>query len=255
MSALISGKVLTVHPEANVLHEKGLDAELNGEYISAHTSFAEASQLLAGLPATVDSVVQAARITRDDGFTDVRAAIAGNGLDLLRQAQLTITRSAESTGPLVSGVEILGTEQLQPHATPKAARREVFAEHGATISLLGRVATVRQVMFGVDTRGESETARHARNIEQQPYGQAHDLLRLGNNGYYRVSNAMVAARQERLNGRLRHAGVWLGRAAVGLAWTALRDRDNFEAAVRTFGGRLRHLRSYRAAAASVLRKP
>lgn len=253
MNPLIGGKVLTVHPEANQLHEAGLRAELRGNYAEAHASLGAASQILADMPATVDTVVQSARITRDDGFTDVRVAIAENDPELLHQARRSLMRSVETTAPLVGGTQFLGTEQAQ--GTPKRARREVFAEHGATLSLLGRVATVEQVMIGADTRSGGDAATVARTIGQQPYGLAHDLLRIGNNGYYRVSNAMVAARQERLNGRSLHAARWLGRAAAGLAWTAARDRGNFKAAARTAAGRLRHLRSYATAAASVQAKP
>lgn len=254
-SPLVGNKVLTVNPEAQQLHDIGLRAELSGSYDQAHESFDAAQQLLAGLPQTLDTVVQSARITRDDGFTYVRTAIAESNPSILDQAQATISRSVEATAPLVSGTVFLGTEASATSDTPKKARREFLAEHGATVSLLGRIATVKEVMLGVDTRGDTETARQARNIEQQPYGLAHDILRRGNNGYYRVSNAMVGARQERLNGRLPNMAVWLGRAATGLAWTAFRDPTNLKAAVRTVGSRVRHLRSYQAAVESVTAKP
>lgn len=247
--------MLTTNPEAQQLHEAGLQAELSGNYAQAHQSFSSAHEVLTGLPQTLDTAVQASRIARDDGFTYVRSALAENNPSALDQAHEAIRASAEATAPLVSGLSYLDTQLGQPHETPKQARREFLAEHGATVSLLGRIATVKEVMLGVDTRGDSETAHSARNVEQQPYGLAHDILRRGNNGYYRVSNAMVGARQERLNGRLPHAAVWLGRAVSGLAWTATFDRKNLKAAVLTVGSRTPHLRSYQAAIASVKAKP
>ncbi len=254
-SPLIGAKMLSINSEAQQLHEAGLQAELAGDYGHAHESFDVAQQVLAGVPQTLDTIVQTARIVRDDGFTYVRTALTESNPSILDQAQATISRSVEATAPLVSGTAFVGTSLSQPHETPKKARREFLAEHGATVSLLGRIATIKEVMTGVDTRGNSEVALNARNVEQQPYGLAHDILRRGNNGYYRVSNAMVGARQERLNGRLTHMGVWLGRAATGLAWTVAHDPTNLKAAVRTVGSRVRHLRSYQAAIESVTTKP
>lgn len=250
---LISEKALTTNPEARRLHETGLKAELMGDYNEAHESFEAAQQIIAGLPQTIDTAVQSARIGRDAGFTYVRAAIANNDSSILELAQGAIKTSLEATAPLASGAAFIGN--AQPEANSRIFHREFLAEHGATVSLLGRIATVREVMLGVDTRGNSEAAREARNGEQQPYSLAHDLLVMGNNGYYRVSNAMVAARQERINGRLPQVARWLGRAASGLAWTALRDPSNLKSAVRTSGNRARHLRSYRAAVNSVTTYP
>jgi hypothetical protein len=249
-SPLISAKALSTNPEAQQLHEAGLEAELGGYYTQAHEQFDAARQVLAELPQTLDSIVQSARITRDSGFTYVRTAIYENKPFVLERARITIKRSVERTAPLISE-----TEQIQPNSISKDAKREFLAEHGATVSLLGRIATVKEVMLGNDTRDDSEAARYARDVEQEPYGLAHDILRHGNNGYYRVSNAMVGARQERINGRLPQMSVWLGRAATGLAWTALYDSSNLKAAVRTIGNRTRHLRSYRAAIASVTAQP
>jgi hypothetical protein len=255
-SPLIGPKALTVNPEAQQLHETGLIAELSGDYARAHESFDAARQVIISSPeTTVDGIVQLARINRDDGFTYLRTATAEANPSILDQARQAIERSVEATAPLVSGTAFIGNSLPQPQETPKKVRREILAEHGVTVSLLGRLVTVKEVMLGVDTRGDSEVARLARDVEQQPYGLAHDILRLGNNGYYRVINAMVGARQERLNGRFLHTVVWLGRAANGLVWTAIRDPQNLKAAVYTTGNRIRHLRSYKAAVTSALNKP
>ena len=252
-SPLIGAKVLIPNSEAQQFHESGLRAELAGNYGQAHESFDTAHAVLSGVPQTLDTVVQAARITRDAGFTYVREAISEHSPSILDQAHRIIQSSVESTAPLVSGVAFIGTSQ--PEANPQKAQKEFLAEHGATVSLLGRIATVKEVIVGIDTRGNSKEAQNARNVEQQPYSLAHDILRRGNNGYYRVSNAMVGARQERLNGRLPQMVRWLGRATTGLAWTALRDPSNLKPAVRTIGNRSRHLRSYQAAINSVTTHP
>lgn len=254
-SPLVGNRALTVDPDAQRLHTAGLEAELHGGYGEAHESFGAAQQILANLPRTLDTVVQSAHITRDDGFTYVRAAIAESDFSILDQAQHTVGRSLEATAPFVSGTAFLDAGIGVASDRPKKARREILAQHGATLSLLGRVATVREVMLGTDARRDDETAHRAGGTEQQPYGLAHDILRRGNNGYYRVSNAMLGARQERLNGNLSHMTVWLGRAATGLAWTAVRNPSNLKAAVRTAGSRARHLRSYRAAVNSVMASP
>jgi len=62
--------------------------------------------------------------------------------------------------------DFIGTQLAQPHETPTKAHREFLAEHGATVSLLGRIATVKEVPQNVNTRGDSEAARNARNVEQ-----------------------------------------------------------------------------------------
>ena len=249
-SPLIGAKVLVTNPEAQRLHEAGLQAELNGDYAQAHDAFNDAQQILAGVSPTLDTIVQSAHINRDNGFTYVRAAIADSNPTIFDQALATISHSVEATAPLVSNIDL-----LQSHVSPKKTRTELLAEHGATVSLLGRAATVKEVMLGIDTRGDDEAAHNARDVYQQPYSQAHDILRSGNNGYYLVSNAMVAARQELLNSRLLQMSVWLGRAATGVVWTALQDPTNLRAAVRTVGSRVRHLRSYQAAIASVTTNP
>lgn len=254
-SPIIPAKALSVNPEAHAFHDNGLQAELAGDFPAAHHSFDQARMIAMALPRTVDSVVQHARIVRDDGFTDVRAALATENPGLLKVAERTLKRSVDITAPLVSGSTFLGLEREQPHDTPKLARREAFAEHGASVSLLGRLATVKAVMANLDTRGDTVAATHARRVDQQPYGLAHDILKAGNNGYYLVSNAMVGARQERLNGRLPHMAKWLGRAAHGLVWTALRDSENTKAALKTAAGRLMPLYSYAAARKSVVTKP
>lgn len=252
-SPLVRNKVLSVNPEAQQYHEVGLMAELSGSYTQAHDLFDNALLVLANGPQTLETVVQSARIERDDGFTYVRAAIGESKPSLLDRAESSVSFAAENVGWLVIGIESNGADA--PLDISEAAGKEVLAEYGATVSLLGRIATVKEVMLGGDARSESEVSAHHSNEEQPHYYMAHNILRRGNNGYYRVSNAMVAARQERLNRRPPKVAMWLGRAVTGLAWTALKDPSNLRASVMTVANRARHLRNYHVAVKSVTAQP
>jgi len=248
---LVASKSLNVNPEAQQLHEAGLKAELSGSYPEAHDFFDRAQQILENSPKTLEIVVQSGRIERDDGFTYLRSAIGESNTALLDRSQSIVGRAAENIGWLATNA----TTGNEENSVSQTARKEVLAEYGATLSLLGRIATVKEVMLGLDNRKESEAATHTRNEGQQAYNLAHNILRTGNNGYYRVSNAMVAARQERLNGRAPKVAMWLGRAVTSIAWTAFQDPSNLKASVMTVGSRIRHLRSYPAAVKSVIEKP
>jgi hypothetical protein len=251
--------MLRQDPEAYRLHEAAIGARTRADYPTAHLYFGEAAATLPIVPTTTDQVVQLAHIVRDDGFTYVHDALASTAatpqdrVEIVKHGLSILVDSLELTTPLMSGTQLAPSELPQLHDTPKRPRREVFAEHGATLSALGRAATVQSVMLGMKPRRPTQAAANV--LDQQAYGLAHDILRLGSNGYYRVSNAMVGARQERLNGRLPHTLVWLNRAAVGLAWTAMRDPGNLAAAYRTAASRVVDVRSRRAAMNAVFTKP
>lgn len=234
-----------LHLEAQHLHEQGKNAAIQQQdFIQAHEAFTHALELLEP-ESTTDQLVQAARITRDDGFTYLRAAISEHSPTQLNDADARLTSAATMTAPLVSGLQPMKLELSQPHTSPKLARREIWAEHGESVALLGRLATARTAI----------EATEAKLHQQQAYGTAYDLLRIGNNGYYKVSNDMNAARQERINGRLPHTIIWLGRAAKDLAWTSLFDRHNLSDSVLTSGSLLPQLITTKSAKASVRLKP
>lgn len=254
-------RVLVEQPDAGKLHMAGLEAARAGQFGEAHEQFDQAQTRLAQEPETVNRLVQSARIERDRGFTYVREAAARRESAILELGRTTLNRSLDATAPFLStlryplplGADALGRE-ARVHQTTKRSRREIFAEHGATLALLGRLATVNMVIQDISATEETPAAITNAD-EQQAYGLAHDLLRIGTNGYYRVNNAMNAARQEWLNGRVLHAGVWVARASAGLGWTVLRDSQNLLPTTRTFLKNLSHLRSYTAAKDSVLIKP
>lgn len=235
-----------INPEAQQLHEIGLRAELSGDYSQAHESFDAAQHVLEELPESVDTQIQTARILRDKGFTLVRSSIQVPDIVELDKADDVIEEASGKTF-----LQILKAGNTSPGPEPplrlnRLQWRELLAEHGATISLLGRIATVKEVTFG---------QRDDNNPPETTYETAHDFLKKGNNGYYRVSNTMVAARQERIKGNMPNMFKWLGRAGVSLAWTAAFDRENVKPAIRTFGSRLLHLRSHLKAVHSVAGKP
>lgn len=253
---------LTVDQNAHALHQEGLAAELEGDYDTAQALFATAIDMVnVGKPNT-DTDIQTAQIMRDGGFTHVRKAI--NLIDpndraaCLRElsiARESLNEAAKITERYAAGTQTLHPESMWADATPKGLSREVRAEHGATLGLLGRLATARAVICNIDTREGSHNVSVIRNEDQQSYGAANFFLSFGSNGYFWVRNSMAGARQERLNGRLLHVAPWLGRAAIGMGWTLLTDRRNLVPATRTAVAGLWYLRSYAAAEWSVLHRP
>ena len=238
--------MFTTIPEAQQMHQDGLQAELSGDYGRAHAAFEVAQMYLEDLPQTVDIGVQSARIARDDGFTYVRSAIQKPDVQDLDRADDTLEEAGGKTFVWILRAGNTSPGPEKPVRLNREQWRELLAEHGATVSLMGRLATVREVMTG---------EKDEYNPPSETYETAHSHLVQGSNGYYRVSNAMVAARHERINRNYSPLAKWLGRAATGVAWTALFDTSNLAAARRTFGSRLGHLRSREAAIQSVTRKP
>src|ERR1035438_4357340 len=109
MTDVLKGsRVLFEDPQVKQLHEDGLSAELlTGDYPLAHEAFKLAQDVLSRSPMTVDSVVQSARITRDDGVTYLRNAISERNPNILNKAYEVLSRSVDQTTPLMSGKETL----------------------------------------------------------------------------------------------------------------------------------------------------
>jgi len=229
------------------LHEDGLEAARLENYHLAHLKFDDVRKYAIKYRlVSTDEHVQYGRVMRDDGLTYMKEALASQTPFLLYLAARRLQDSLAATGSSVSGEIEMKFANAGPHETPKRPRRELLAEHGMTLSTLGRVGTVALVVKYEPPEPIGTTTN---------YGLAHDILKIGGNGYYRTSNAMDAARQERISRRHPHTMVWIGRAAYGLAWTAVRDRRNFIAATTMFGSRARSLRSLAATRESVLAQP
>lgn len=235
------------NPVAQHLHERGLEAVRDGDFLLAHNSFTAAIQLLNDIPEEISTIAQRADIARDQGFTYVRELTVSD-TPTARGGLLTTGRSR------LRAAEAIVTDLLEHEEVSNQDRAGLSANRGATRSLLGRTATV-----GALLPNASLTDEHLRQNQiteaRNRYCLAHKDLREGNNGYYRVSNAMVAARHERLFGSKVTVARWLGRAMLGLTWTSFYDTDNYEAAARTFRTRLPHLRTHDRAVKSVFEHP
>jgi hypothetical protein len=232
-----TGGSYNIDSQAALDHQRGLNLEVDaGDYIAAHEAFEAALNRLQELPSSPSTELQAARVVRDDGFTYVREKQFGQAFSMLN---LSLTRTTH----------LLRSEGRLP---------DLLAEHGATLGVLARVAVAEQVSEGKFDARPTRKQRAKLVYEQHWFGrhEAHGCLRDANNAYYRVSNAMQAARAERLNGRPLHIAPWLGRAAVGLVQAAKADRANFLPAIKTavrLGGVL--LGHRRSVVASVKARP
>ena len=247
MNPLVGTRMFAVNPEADKLQSEGLKAQQKNNFTDSIDLYNGALLILADETDSVEIEVQRARILRDKGFTYGRKGIEENDIDDLGNARSSIGQSLDKTSMLISRTvtPILDCEEHLD--LDHGQYRELLAEHGATLSILGRIATIAQVDFD-----EIDPEEHSIKI----YRQAHKYLSKGSNGYYRVSNAMVAARQERIDGNRFEAAKWLvGKAAVGFAWTLTHDKRNIKRAFGTICKRTTNLRSRRVAEESVYNKP
>ena len=241
--SLIGAKSLSVDPAAEAMHQQALNVALHGNYDQALGMFDDVLDMVEALPAGLDSSVQASRVLRDKGFTRLRRAIRDNNEQDLGSADESLRAAAELTFKELSRLPG-GSNAEDPLIISKKKRSELAAEHGATQSLIGRLATAKLVLFG----GAADEAKLI-------YEAAHANLIQGNNVYYLVSNAICFARNEKINNH--RAGVRLGvRAAVAvLAIKGLSDPRNMAAAAKTFVSRSLDLRSQKQAVESVKTKP
>jgi hypothetical protein len=236
---VIESSFLSVDVQASEWHNKGLNESNRHEFPAAYLSLDQAIVSIDEAPPTVDRDVHFARVIRDIGATNMRQALVDGDPDLelidvakqhLRLSQFTLKDSETPNKSFVT----------QDHEKEKF--EEISSERSATVGMLGRLATAQMVLTGEP-------------VQTDAYQEAHQLSLEGSNGYYRVSNAVNAARHERLSSRPKETIKWLGRAAFGLAWTAANDRRNLKRAVLTAGDRVLGLRSKKAAKASVFERP
>ncbi len=246
-----SPQYLVRHSGATEFEQVGLERSLAGDQRTAHQAYTEALEYIPRNN-TADRAAQRGSIKRNDGFAYTRAAIETDNPEVAAtnfdRANERLYRALGETATFASGERLPNYQQEGPHATWKQQRRELFSEHAATLGLLARTATAEEVILqGTDTT-EQERAK---------YGHAHDFARLGTNGYFRVSNAMNGARDERIQGssRIPHTAVWLARAAFGIVWSIKNDRGNLASAAKTFIRRLPDVRTPQTARQSVRSRP
>lgn len=229
----------------------GLNASLAGDQPLARDYYDQALTLIPA-DGTADTAAQRGSVMRNDGFTSVREAITAedpeNQKTLFEQAGRRLREALGQTALLISGAERPNYQQIGPYQTHKKQRRELLSTHAATLGLIARAATTEEAVL---------TSTNETQQDRANYGLAHDFARLGTNGYFRVSNAMNGARDERIQGsaRLPHTAVWLGRAAFGIVWSVKNDRANLKNSLRTFVGRMPDLITPTQARRSVLKRP
>lgn len=225
---------------AKELHTQGLSL-IKTDIEGAHGLYNEALQRLSDVPHGLDEPslrMQAARILRDDGFLHVRQAVR--------------TEADKPEAEIDEGLKKLLTSEaftrgLKDRKAPRFspdAWRFVRSEHGATVALIARLATVT---FVLETELSQPPIRY--------YEAAHADLSLGSNRYYETSNAISAARQAILGGSSYTASVWRDRAYKSSQRAKKEDPVNAKAAARTYNRRKKYLKSVRIARNSVRRDP
>ncbi len=230
-------EVFAVDAEAAAYHDNGMRLETRRrDYNGAHEAFRLALERLSTLENTPDVTLQRARIIRDDGFTYVREHIVASNSDARYNAQDSLNPSRNLSQNLLGyGKDAYSEEALA----------YLNSEHGATIGLLGRFATVRAVL------GEDVTEAEQRQL----YYEAQGYLFHGSNRYYETSNAVNAARFERIYGDYKEFSNWLkiARHSIGDARSA-RSKD-WLPALRTYVRRLPSLTFKSTARKNVLKLP
>jgi len=183
-----------------------------------------------------------ARLERDIAFISVRqVAKAGSG-DLWWSREYLKSSRAHT--------DLLLLELHADADTTNESWRLVNAEHGATVSILGRLTVVRALV------GQAEVSNYELYKARAIFDTADSYLQEGSNRYYRTSNLLHSARAEVLLGdRKESLRQYLKAGRIAVSAVAV-DPDNLRASVMTFGSYSRYiLASSETARQSVLAKP
>lgn len=240
-----------VNAQAARLREIGLASSLSGEFDKALGYFGEAQEILRELAnpefhesrdVLLGATVQSAAIRRDTGSVFIRRAISTSDPEDLDIATTNLTVSLDSTEKLLSKYHKTASATVTPRF--KRRRETLSAQHGFTISMMGRVATVRETIFGLTS--DEDPIDH--------YSLADSYLNKGNNTNLAITNAMVAARQERIRGE--HSGmlVWLTQATFRTAKDTVK-KPHTNVGHSAFRDWLPTLKNREVAIASVKTKP
>lgn len=275
---LISTKYFPTDPLAESLHEEGLsialDPNMYNRFSIAHTKFEQALRAVE-LDTKLDlgsKKIQNSRIIRDDGFTYTRQLFSTAEPSTKNQQEYIKQDNANA-----KVVYLKAMQKLQESAglsfdvynteLPIHERREATTEFGETLGLMARTVTalcvringfeaaMPKIKLANTDIGKRQDVKTNNQYARELYDIAHMALKLGNNGYYRTSNAVNAARHERLVGKRIKALRWMGRGAAGLAWTTLHDRTNVMSSAKTFARHALDLRTKTEATMSVAERP
>lgn len=232
-----------VNPEAERLHQEGVAiASHSTDFEAAQSKFEQASNLLDPDSTDPSVTLQKTRIKRDDFFTLARIGIRDAKLGNILGAYHASIINAEVP---MGRIAWITQDQYSPEAW-----KYFQAEKGASIGLVGRLATLSYV-FGLP----EDEAEGVRTNGIRHYNQAKNVLNEGSNRYYAASNAANAARHERIMGSKLHTFMWLGIGAANALEALKSDRPNAAQAFKTVAQRASSVRSIQATRDSVLAKP
>ena len=243
-------QTIRVCEQAQTIQANGVAAELAGDFDRAYALFDDALATLDGNTANCSHDYQAAGIERDRAFTSVRHGIAIN--DATERTGLFERAEAGLDHSLQMLTQVLNPKSPGTFEHTHEDTRAIRASRGATLSCLGRLALVRGTY---DNRAQAGSGDEQYHAGYTSFKFAHQALRQGNNGYFLVSNAIIAAKAALLLDLPAEVSRWRRRAIVGLGWTALHDRQNLSRAWDTFRSRERHLAGKPTALASIYTKP
>lgn len=214
-----TGRGLSEHPDKDL-----------GRLWVARGLFEQALSTLDNDPPSIDKEVQAARIWRDYGFSLAREFVVGR-VDAAPHAHNLLVTSLRKTITL-----------LDDGAQSPERRAELYVERGTTESMIGRLVVAVQVANGDITTRNKVGAGAVQDQKWFGPERTHRHFLRGNNGLARTTNAMYAARTERMNGRVLHVVPWIGRAIASVGFSLSQDHKSIVPSVKLMahiGWRLR----------------
>jgi len=218
-SPLVSPRVLLEVPDARIKHAEGMTHSEAGRYDEALFCYDEALGIIGDSEPTLDTRVQASGVIRDTGLNFLRQAVATRSREVLSIGLMTLNESLEWTGRAINE---------NCHRLPYLGLADIKSEHGATLSIISRLGTVKKFIF--------EDLVVDEIIEAQ-FTQAHIFLEQGSNGHARVENSMVAARHALASGDQKEAEKWKREAYRSVRWTMRHDTRNMGRVALTMAGR------------------
>jgi len=265
-SLLRAPDAVQAHTEGLALETTGRDEAALGNYSTAREHYHAADEqfhlAIGHLRAwehseSTDGRVQLAHILNDRGFTRTREGVIGYNPMPFQLARQFLRASLVTTSRLVSGTETPHFVQEGKHGTPKLQRRALFTRHVSTLDLLSRNALAAEVIYDEMPDGNKPEWDELMELisADHLHGWGYQLGDSSIDGDVRTSNSANNARQEMAHGRRLHAGVALGRAALSLGATIIRNPGKTVAAAGSIYHRLPALISPAAARQSVRLRP
>jgi hypothetical protein len=210
-------------PSLERLHQDGVAC------LKENPLYSEA--VLQGIKENIDShyvdrkaaaTLHAARITRDIANATLRRAVHHYHTDVLQSEEL-LGQSSDAFDLSAASLKVVAEES---QAFSESAQSYVFSEYGATISFQGRQNVAEKVLF--DRPGTA-------NAAMGHFSHAAATLHSGDNGYYKVGNALHAARFEAWRENKKELTEWMHQGNMALRHTIIHDPCNARRAALTYG--------------------